>query len=220
MAGRVKTITLRAFDADSISVSQTPAAGGAQLLTLTGAETTVNPLSGVANNTEWLADVGRIIGITSAADETSRTFTIVGEGGGAALTEVVTGVDTAVASSTNLFTKITSITVDADTTGAITIGTTNALTTPWVPMNLYQTPFNVSFSVSFKSATATITVQHTLEDIQDSTITPNVFNHEVVVTKTTSQDHNYAFPIRAIRMDVTGFTAGTLEFSILQSGVA
>ena len=112
-------------DADSISTSQSGTASSD--LSLNGSSTSGNEFSDSA---------GKRISITSeSGDESSYTFTIVGEDlSGAAQTEVITGPS---ANSTvfgsKTFKKVTSITPSANSVGSITVGTTgNGVTTSGV----------------------------------------------------------------------------------------
>jgi hypothetical protein len=77
---------------------------------------------------------GYKIGITSADDDTGITFTIVGvkvgDLTGANTTEVVTGVDTDVATSTNFYTEIKSITASGASAGNVKIGSVGSLAFP------------------------------------------------------------------------------------------
>ena len=70
--------------------------------------------------------VGYKVSIVSTADDSGKTFTIVGHAMGTApgvvTTEVVTGPNTTTVSSTNYFDTITSITPSATTTGSIGVG--------------------------------------------------------------------------------------------------
>ena len=105
------------FSANSICLSQTP--GGAGALTLNGAS--------VANGAAWIGAMQRIY-ITAAGNDSGRTFTVVGtgynaSGGPFSVTETITGPNASTVSSANLYMAITSITVDAGTAGAITVGT-------------------------------------------------------------------------------------------------
>lgn len=45
-----------------------------------------------------------------------------------------------------------------------------------------------------------------------------VFDHPTVTSKTTLQDGNYAFPISAMRLNVTSYTSGKATLTIIQSG--
>ena len=103
-----------ATDADGISVSAS--IGSATTLTLGGTLTSGGSYTSGDN-------IGQIITITSAADDSGITFTVVGTNAvGDALTEVVTGADTTVASSSGYFNTVTSITTSAATAGAVTAG--------------------------------------------------------------------------------------------------
>ena len=74
---------------------------------------------------------GYKVSITGGSDESGKTFTIVGRSvAGASVTEVVTGPNATTVYSTNYFAQISSITVSAATTGAITVGYGGALALP------------------------------------------------------------------------------------------
>jgi hypothetical protein len=57
------------------------------------------------------------------------------------------------------------------------------------------------------SGTVTYTVQHTFDGT-------NWFDHEFVTTRTANDDGNYAFPVAAIRLNVTAGT-GTATLTVL-----
>ena len=69
--------------------------------------------------------------ITCAGSDAGRTFTItgikVGDLTGAATTETVSGSNASTTSSTNFYTRIESISIDAASAGAVSIGTTGSL---------------------------------------------------------------------------------------------
>ena len=101
-------------DADSVSLSQTPAAGPNEKLTITGAAASGGVATLGKNNK---------ITITAASNETARTFTITGTGvGGGALTEAITGPNATLTTGVKNFKTITSVAVDANTAGAVTVG--------------------------------------------------------------------------------------------------
>lgn len=118
MAGSdVKSVHLTAdttaADADGVCQSQTPAAGGSQDLTINGAQAS----GGVAS-----FDAGRLITIASASDDSGRTFTITGtDVNGDTQSEVIAGPATTV-TGTKYFKTVTTVNVDDDTAGAITVG--------------------------------------------------------------------------------------------------
>lgn len=70
------------------------------------------------------------------------------------------------------------------------------------------------------TGTATCTVQQTLDDIYDSTITPTWIDHSDsnLVAATADAQGNYAFVPRAIRMQQTA-GAGSAKLTIIQAGI-
>jgi len=105
-----------AANTDGVCESQTPAGGGAQDLTIDGAQTS----GGVATFT-----AARLITIASAGADDGRTFTVTGtDVNGNAQTETIAGPATTV-TGTLYFRTVTQVTVDDDTAGAITVGMAN-----------------------------------------------------------------------------------------------
>ena len=89
--------------------------------------------------------------------------------------------------------------------------------TPWIPVDMYQTPFNIGFGVVLSNTPSlTYTVEHTFDDVFDPAVTPVAFPHVTVVGQTTNKDGNYAFPVRAVRLNITVYASGTAALTILQ----
>lgn len=68
------------------------------------------------------------------------------------------------------------------------------------------------------SATATYTVEHTFADPFSPTFDPSLvdwFPHETIVAATANTDGNYAFPARAVRLNVAAST-GSVTMNIIQ----
>lgn len=84
----------------------------------------------------------------------------------------------------------------------------------WIPVDNTQNAFAIGFGCVV-SGTVTYDVQHTFDNVFDSSITPTAFTHATVTGKTANQDGNYAFPIRAMRLNVTAGT-GSVTITILQ----
>jgi hypothetical protein len=74
-------------------------------------------------------------------------------------------------------------------------------------------PFNVGIGCTI-SATATYSVQHSFDDITKG---PPVvwFNNANVNGATANADTNYAYPVTAIRLNVTA-SSGTVTIAIIQ----
>ena len=105
-----------AVDADGISTSAS--ISGAAALTINGTLTSGGSYTSGDN-------IGQLITITSAGDDSGITFTIVGtDAVGDAQTEILTGADTDVATSSGYFNTVASITTSASTDAAVTAGVT------------------------------------------------------------------------------------------------
>ena len=113
----VKTKFFGAVDeTDPNGFSTTASISGAAALTINGALTSGGSYTSGDN-------IGQSITITSAGDDSGITFTVVGTNAvGDALTEVVTGADTAAASSSGYFNTVASITTSASTDAAVIAG--------------------------------------------------------------------------------------------------
>lgn len=96
-----------------------------------------------------------------------------------------------------------------------TVTRSAAGTSAWIPLDYKQNPFNVGLGLVI-SGTNTTDVEHTFDDIYDSSVTPTAFKHSTLVSKTANADGNYAFPIRAVRLNVTAYTSGSATLTILQ----
>lgn len=94
-----------------------------------------------------------------------------------------------------------------------TLSITGTGTTAWIPLDYKQNPFNVGFGVVV-NGTVTYDIEHTFDDIL-SGASATAFKHSSLTAQTTNKDGNYAFPIRAIRINNTAGT-GTTTITILQ----
>jgi len=130
------------YDANGIAESQTPAAGGVQELTLDGALVTG------AGSALLDPSYGQYVTIDAAGVETARTFTITGTpfpqvkgiGKGGSVSETITGPGAGLTTiGSTLFSRVTSVTVDDDTAGAVTVGV-NGYATFSTPQHATYTP--------------------------------------------------------------------------------
>jgi len=82
--------------------------------------------------------------------------------------------------------------------------------------------FNIGFAVDISAgAVLTFKVQHTYDDVFANNFDPSTatwFDHPTVVGKTADSDGSYNVPIMALRVNVTAWTSGTLNFTVLQQG--
>ena len=101
--------------------------------------------------------------------------------------------------------KMSSITVSSQTAS------------PWFPVDWRNGDFKIGFAV-IVSGTLTYDVEHTYENVFDSTVTPTAFNHPTVNGETTSQEGTYDTPVTAIRLNVTAYTTGSATLHFVQAG--
>lgn len=87
-----------------------------------------------------------------------------------------------------------------------------------VPLNIHGRP-EVSLQLDI-TGTATCTVQQTLDDVFDSTVTPTWFDHpdSNLVGATADKQGNYAYIPRAVRLRQTAGN-GSARLTVIQAGV-
>lgn len=112
-----------AADPDGICETQTPLAAG---------ELTLDGVTVPATSAAAVLDVPRGVSVTSGGVDTARVFTITGlDDYDQPMTETITGVNAGTVLGKKAFKKVTSVSVDAATAGAITVGTTDVLGLPF-----------------------------------------------------------------------------------------
>lgn len=216
-----------AADADFVAVSQTPAAGGIQELTLTGDPVTL--------------DFRRQVVIASTANDSGRVFLVTGtDKKGNQKVEAVAGPNTGSVSTVQAFTTVTSVKVDDDTVGAITVGTGTVVSTNWLPVNYLQSDFSLSLVIDVGGATADLTVEATtsnildyqgwdVESVRGQTVGSefdrffpdiHIFDHDTLVNVTANDEGNFAFPVRAVRLKSNAvLTVDDVALEVVQSGL-
>lgn len=214
-----------AADADLIAVSQTPAAGGEQALTLTSPVVTL--------------DTPRQVVFTFAASEVGKSFLVTGtRRDGKQLIEAVAG--TAVSATTvQAFATVTEILIDQDSAGAIEVGTATIVTTSWLPLDYIQPDFKVGLVITVGGATADLTVELTLSNLLSRrgndplpTVgthlgskfkliypTVNPIDHDTLVNIDVDSSGNIAFPVNALRLKSNAaLLTDSVFLEVLQAG--
>ncbi len=232
---RPKSLTMNTYaaaDPNGVSVSQTPAAGGIQALTITGA---------LASGGSVTFDTPRQVAITSAADETARVFIVKGTSRpGVNIIEAIVGVDTGVFSTVQAFATVTEILVDDDTTGAVEAGTLLVVQTNWFPMDYQADPAGIALAINIGAATADVTVLLALGRLgwNGQSPDPNVgswrgsdfgriypsitpYDHDTLVNIVATTTGNVGFPITALRLQSNAvITSGPVILEISQASRA
>lgn len=215
---RPKSITLSGavLDRNGISLAQTTA--GAANLTITGALAS----GGVAT-----LDIPRHVGIYSAGDISSITFTVTGtDRTGATITETITGVNATTVNGNKNFKTVTRVAASAAVETNVEVGTTNEFDSQVIPVN-HRAP-SISYSCNPTVAGAfTYEVKYTLDNPWGSGFDESTATWlEDLGPKTPSSSTDYeasasAGPIRALRVEITGWTnaSDALELTVVEAGV-
>jgi archaellum component FlaG (FlaF/FlaG flagellin family) len=89
-------------------------------------------------------------------------------------------------------------------------------TSTTIAVNHKQSDFKISLAVVVDGV-LTYQVEHTFDDVQDSSVTPGWFINDGLVNKSLSEDGNIAFPVRGVRLNVTAFTSGSATLTLNQA---
>lgn len=210
----VKTTAVLANDADGICESQTPLGAGA--LSLDGALVT----DGVG-----ILPEAQILTATWAGNDTARTLTVVyKDADGHQASGTIAGANATTSTSSFYATEVISISVDAATAGALTVGAMAAdgMVTASIQVDRYQTPFNVSVFGDITAGTMTYSAQYTADAPQDAYT--NGFSTDAswrnvtgITAVAADDDSNIAFPVQAVRfIQTVGSATGVGKFTVLQ----
>ena len=89
-----------------------------------------------------------------------------------------------------------------------------------VPLDQYISPFNVSLAIVPTNAVS-YNVEYTFDDPFAATFDPTTavwFDHPDLTTQTVKKDGNFAFPVRATRLNVL-YADADVKFYVTQAGV-
>lgn len=170
-------------------------------------------------------DVPRHFLITGASSVVSVTFTVVGtDRYGNVITEDIAGPTGATtAQGVKNFKTITSVTTSASTVAAVQTGTGDEADGPWIPLDHYMTPFEVSvYGDVSAGASLTFGLDMTLNAVMAEGFLEDdatVIAHGTITGKTAAFNGTIVQPVNAVRLRVTGFSSGTVTAQIAQSGM-
>jgi len=93
----------------------------------------------------------------------------------------------------------------------------SATTSATIPVDWKQNPISITLScVVNGGGTLTYKAQYTTDDIYDPTVTPTWIDHATITGATANAVGNIAFPVRAVRLNVTAYTSGSVTMTIIQ----
>ncbi len=92
-----------------------------------------------------------------------------------------------------------------------------------IPVDWRGSPFSLSLGVDLNPGVLTYTVEHTFDAPEDFA-SATAYNSDATWRDTTgltaltaTDEGNIAFPVRAVRLNVTAFTSGSAELTVIQS---
>ena len=86
-----------------------------------------------------------------------------------------------------------------------------------MPVDWRENDFKMGMGV-IVTGVLTFTVEHTFDDIQDTSIVPSWFDTDGLTGLTASNEGNINFPVSAVRLNVTAYTSGSVTLTVLQAG--
>lgn len=221
-APKSATIKLAAASANNICQSQTPGAAGA--LTLNGSAVS----GGIAT-----LDIARRVLITPAANETGHNFVITGQDrNGNVISETLAGTNATAFPSLLDYLKVTSVTISAAATGALTVGTNGTAATPWMLLDYLTANFLVGYFVDLQGQAANVDIQVTADEIDSAAgaakpnpvafTPPTPFGVASGTGLSANTIIGSTIPARACRLFVnSGATTGSgIKFTAIQSGIS
>ena len=99
---------------------------------------------------------------------------------------------------------------------------TSATQSDPIRVNWRNTPFNLSIGVDLNPGVLTYTVEHTFDDptdfssASDYNTTATWRDTTGLTALTATNEGNIAFPVQAVRLNVTAFTSGSAEITVIQ----
>jgi hypothetical protein len=194
----------------AFSVAQDQQLGAAGDLTLDG--TLV--VDGVAQ----LGSQRRVI-LESAGNISATNFTITGtDDSGAIISETLAGPNATTIPTELSFSTVTQIAADASFATDVEIGTDGVGASQTVPLDQYQTPFNVSLGIVI-TGTVDVTVEFTFDDVFGDFPGPHSWiAHPDLTGITADADATFISPVSACRL-LTNSGDGEAVLRIIQAGL-
>ena len=87
----------------------------------------------------------------------------------------------------------------------------------------YQRPFSVGIGAALSAgASLTFSIEHTFDDVFAASFNPAAavwYSDASLASKSASTTGNYAYPVMAIRINVTSWTSGSVTMTVIQAGI-
>ncbi len=97
------------------------------------------------------------------------------------------------------------------------VAVTGAGSSDPIMVDRLQTPTNIGLAVVMTGSVTDADVEHTFDDVNDTSITPTWFEHPTLNALSANADGNLAFPPRFVRITIVTGT-GTATLTMIQAG--
>lgn len=165
-------------------------------------------------------DSQRVVGITSAGNDSGRIFTVYGtDDRGLPISESLAGPNVSTVSTQLNFKTVTRVAIDGAAAGAITVGTTSVGSSVPVVLDQYVDPFSASVEVDV-TGTLNYDVQYTYGDVFDAAALAGLVWWSItpLAGQTADKDGTLTAPVRAVRLKINSGT-GSGKFTVMQAGL-
>ncbi len=217
------TYTFAAVNTTYVCAAQTRSGSGALTLNGSGVDATSTYLLNSPRMTLTGTGFQRTISLTSTGDLSGINFTITGKDiRGNTVTETRVGPNNTTVYTTAFFYIVTSVTVDATVSTAVSVGIGNTGNSQWYRVDYQMTPVNIGLGITVSGTDLTWTVVQTTYNVETAEPAANsILNNSdpSLVSQTTSRQGNYVLPFGATRCNVTDSASGSLVFNIYQAGM-
>lgn len=99
----------------------------------------------------------------------------------------------------------------------VRVTVSSATTSATIPVNWRAGTFNIGIEIEV-TGTNTSKLQYTLDDVQDPTITPVWIDHATLTGLGASTAGALTTPCKAVRLNVTAYTNGSVTMQVVQAG--
>ena len=208
-----RKITLVDEDRDGIAQAQTTV--GAANLTLNGALCS----GGVYTANDGTSiKVGHQVSAYSAGNISTVIFTITGtDPDGIAITDTITGVNNSTVESVKYFYTVTQVAASGAVGTNVEIGIVDEVATARIPIEARSKGFAVGLGCNV-TGTASVSVQLTMDDLYDSSVTPVYIADTTFATKTATFYSALDVLCTAVRLVTNSYSSGAiLIFHVVQN---
>ena len=210
-----KTLTLSLIAAVANGVALSQAGTAATPLTINGS---------LATSSVATFDTARRVGITSAGNDTTNTFTIVGtDYYGRPQTEVLAGASLGTAQTVRDFLTVSSVTPTNNTAANVTVGTTNTGSTPPHVLDVFANPASISLAGIVTGSGVDYTAEQSYDDLSPNynvNATPPTYFPTSLASQSGNASGVLTAPATLLRLTLNSTGTGSVALRIVQASLA